>query len=152
MMKLAFCLLAAAIMLATATIAPAVNLPEGYGDTKWGTHFHKVMESYPKGQIGEYNKDIIYTQENPDETIATRIFAFKEGKLTSVAVTFSAKYVRKSGLENLRLRYMKQYGKGKTTGNSSHMVSYAWEGKHTRVTFIYVPNRLDMTVIQYEKK
>ena len=142
----------AAIMLFSATVAYTANLPEGYADTKWGTHFHKVMENYPKGQIGEYNNEIIYTQENPEETIATRIFAFKEGKLDSVAVTFSADYVGKTGLENLRQRYIKQYGKGKSTGNSSHMSSYVWEGKHTRVTFIYVPNRLDMTVMHYEKK
>ena len=150
MMKLALFLLTA--IMAIASVAHAVNLPDGYADIKWGTHFHKVMESYPKGQVGEYNKEIIYTQDNPDETIATRIFAFKDGNLASVAVTFNADYVKKTGLENLRLRFMKQYGKGKTTGSSSHMVSYAWESRLTRVTFIYVPNRPDMTVIQYEKK
>jgi hypothetical protein len=140
-------------MLLAATTANAVNnLPDGYENIKWGTHFHKVIEAYPKGELGEYNKEIVYTQDNPEETVATRIFAFKDGKLASVAVTFSADYVKKTGLENLRLKYMKQYGKGITVENTSHMVSYAWEGKHTRVTFIYVPNRVDMTVIQFEKK
>ena len=140
------------IVLLAANRVVAANIKDGYENLKWGTHFHKVTEAYPKGQIGEFNKDIIYTQDNPEETIATRIFAFRGGKLASVAVTFSSDYVKKVGLENLKQKYVKQYGKGQLTGNSSHMVTYGWEGKKTRVTFIYVPNRTDMTVIQYECK
>ena len=140
------------IVFTVANAAFAANIFDGYADMKWGTHFHKVMEAYPGGQIGEYNKDFIYTQDNPDETIATRIFAFKNGMLASVAVTFSGEFVKKTGLENLKQKYIRQYGKGTQSGNSSHMVSYGWEGKHTRITFIYVPNRPEMTVIQYQQK
>jgi hypothetical protein len=143
-----------AIILLTATVAYAAKIFDGYEELKWGTDIHQVMQAYPKGAMGDYQKEVIYTQDNPDETISSRIFAFKEGKLTSVAVTFSAGYVKKTGLENLKQTYMKQYGKGKQVGQESkaHMISYVWDGKKTRVSFVYVPNRPEMTVMQYEQK
>lgn len=153
MTKRISCLLIAMILV-TATVAFAAKIFDGYGELKWGTDIHKVMQAYPKGAMAEYQKEVVYTQENPDETIASRIFAFKEGKLTSVAVTFSADYVKKTGLENLKQTYMKQYGKGTQVGQGSkaHMISYVWDGKKTRVSFVYVPNRPEMTVMQYEQK
>jgi hypothetical protein len=151
-MKISICSLCTFITMFATTITFAANLPAGYADVKWGTQFHKIMEAYPKGQVGEYHEEMIYTQDNPEETIATRIFAFKDGKLSSVAVTFSADYVRKTGLENLLQRYIKLYGKGKSSGSTSHMSSYVWEGKQTRITFLYVPSRTDMTVMHFEKK
>ena len=143
-----------AIILVTATVASAAKIFDAYGELKWGTDIHQVMKAYPKGAMGDYQKEVIYTQDNPDETIASRIFAFKEGKLASVAMTFTADYVKKTGLENLKQTYMKQYGKGKQVGQGSkaHMISYVWEGKKTRVSFVYVPNRPEMTVMQYEQK
>ena len=141
------------IILVTATAASAAKIFDGYGELKWGTDIHQVMKAYPKGAMDEYQKDIIYTQDNPDETIASRIFAFKEGKLASVSVTLTAGYVKKTGLENLKQTCLKQYGKGKQVGQGSkaHMISYVWEGKKTRVSFVYVPNRPEMTVLQYEQ-
>ncbi len=141
-----------AIILVIATGAFAAKLFDGYGDLPWGTHLHQVMKAYPKGQMGEYNKEIIYTQDNPDETVASRIFAFKDGKLTGVAETFNAGYVKKTGVENLKQKYTKLYGKGRSSGSATHMISYVWETKKSRVTFIYVPNKPEMTVIQYEQK
>jgi hypothetical protein len=141
------------IILVTATVAFAAKLFDGYEGLKWGTDIHQVMKAYPKGAMEDYQKQVIYTQDNPDETIASRIFAFKEGKLTSVSVTFSAGYVKKTGLENLKQRYVMQYGKGKQVGQgTTHMISYVWDGKKTRVSFVYVPNRPEMTVLQFEQK
>ena len=151
MKKNVICLVTA-MLLVMAANSYAAKIFDGYEGIKWGTHFHKVIEAYPKGQMGEYNKEIVYTQDNPDETIASRLFAFKDGKLTSVAVTFDGKYVTKTGLENLKQKYVKQFGKGKPQGRSAHMVSHSWEGKQTRISFIFVPNRPEMTVLQFEKK
>jgi hypothetical protein len=153
MKKRAICFLTA-MLLVIAANAYAAKIFDGYEGLKWGTHFHKVIEAYPKGQISEYNKEIVYSQDNPDETIATRLFAFKDGKLMSVAVTFDGKFVTKTGLENLKQKYVKQYGKGKSggQGKSAHMVSHSWEGKQTLITFVFVPNRPEMTVLQFEKK
>jgi hypothetical protein len=150
MKKRILCLLTP-LLLILAADSYAAKIFDGYEGIAWGTHFHKIMEAYPKGQIGEYNNEIIYTQDNPDETIASRLFAFKDGKLTSVAVTFDGNYVKKTGLEKLKQKYLQQYGKGEE-GKSAHMVTYSWEGKKTRVKFIYVPNRPEMTVLQFEKK
>jgi hypothetical protein len=142
-----------AIILITATSVFAATIFDGYEDLPWGSHLHKVMNTYPKGHLDEYNKEIIYTQDNPDETIASRLFAFKGDKLSAVAVTLNADYVKKTGLENLKQKYIKQYGKGNSGGQgSSHMVSYVWESKKTRVSFVYIPNRPEMTVLQFEQK
>jgi hypothetical protein len=149
----AICFITALLLVIAATCF-AARIFDGYERIAWGTHFHKIMEAYPKGQIGEYNNEIIYTQDNPDETIASRLFAFKDGKLTNVAVTFNGKYVTKTGLENLKQKYVNEFGKGSSGGQvkSAHMVSYSWEGVKTRIKFIYVPNRPEMTVLQFEKK
>ena len=150
-----------ALMLVTATAASAAKVSagtakifDGYAGIAWGTDFHKIVETYPKGEMSDYNKEMVYIQDNPDETIATRIFAFKDGKLSSVAVTFTADYVKKTGLDNLKQSYINQYGQGKLKGKGSkaHMISYVWEGKKTRVSLIYVPDRPEMTVLQYEQK
>jgi hypothetical protein len=141
------------IVLITATAVFAATIFDGYEDLPWGTHLHKVMNAYPKGHLDEYNKEIIYTQDNPNETIASRLFAFKKDKLSGVAVTFNADYVKKSGLENLKQKYIKQYGKGNSGGQgSTHMISYVWENKNTRISFVYIPNRPEMTVLQFEQK
>ena len=145
------CLLVA-LILVTATAAFAAKIFDGYEGLKWGTDIHTVMKAYPKGAMEDFKKDGIYTQDNPDETIASRIFGFKEGKLSSVSVTYAAAYVKKTGLETLKQMHIKQYGKGNQVGQGSHMVSYVWEGKKTRLSFVYVPNRPEMTVMQYEQK
>ena len=85
-----------AIILVAATIALAAKIFDGYGELKWGTDIHQVMKAYPKGAMGEYQKEIIYTQDNPDETIASRIFAFKEGKLASVSVNSASPLKRRT--------------------------------------------------------
>ncbi|MBU5637928.1 hypothetical protein KOM00_14455 [Geomonas sp. Red69] len=151
MMKKLFGLLMLA-QLVFAASSFAGNIFNGYEEIKWGTLFHKVMDAYPKGKLGEYNKEMIYTQDKPDDTIASRLFAFKEGLLTSVSVTFEAKYVKETGIENLKQKYIKLYGKGKASKPSSHMSSIAWENKQTKISFLYVPNRPEMTVLQFEKK
>lgn len=126
---------------------------DGYGETRWGTTHQKVMETYQKGKLGEYDKQFVYLQENPDDTIDSRLFAFKDGKLTSVAVTFKGKYVADTGLEKLKQQYIKKYGPGKAgiQSKKAHMITHYWEGKQTRISFIWVPNRPEMTVLQFEK-
>lgn len=142
-----------AIILITATFVFAATIFDGYENLQWGAQLHKVMNAYPKGHLDEYNKEIIYTQDNPNEIIASRLFAFKGDKLSAVAVTLNADYVKKTGLENLKHKYIKQYGKGNSGGQgSSHMVSCVWESKKTRVSFVYIPNRPEMTVLQFEQK
>jgi len=152
MIKRTVSLLIAIMLISATTLFAAISF-DGYEDLTWGSHLHKVMNAYPKGHMDEYNKEIIYTQDNPNETIASRLFAFKNGKLSGVAVTFNADYVKKTGLENLKQKYIKQYGKGKPGGEgSSHMISYVWESKKTRISFVYIPNRPEMTVLQFEQK
>ncbi|GFO70453.1 hypothetical protein GMLC_40320 [Geomonas limicola] len=151
MKKIVVCLFTV-MLLALSANSFAAALPNGYEEIKWGTLFHKIMEVYPKGKMTEYNKEMVYTQENPDETIASRMFAFKEGLLTSVSVTFESRYVMKTGVDKMLQKYIKQFGKGKQGPKSSHMSTYVWENKQTRISFLYVPKRADMTVLQFEKK
>ncbi|GFO60719.1 hypothetical protein GMST_30440 [Geomonas silvestris] len=151
MKKIVFCFLAVMLLTLSAN-SYAASIPNGYEEIRWGTLFHKIMEDYPKGKMTEYNKEMVYTQDNPDQAIASRMFAFKDGLLTSVSVTYDSRYVQKTGIDAMLQKYIKQYGKGKQGPKSSHMSTYVWEGKQTRITFMYVPKRADMTVLQFEKK
>lgn len=150
MTRLTTALLAFALLLLSIN-CHAATIPNGYEDIRWGTMFHKIVEAYPKGKMAEYDKQMVYTQEKPDETIASRMFVFKDGLLVSVAVTFEGKYVSKTGVEKLKQKFMQQYGKGKAGKQGTHMSTYVWNGKQTKVSFLYVPNHPEMTVLQFEK-
>jgi len=147
-------LLISALLLSIVSFAYAAAIFNGYEQTEWGTQFHQIMETYPKGQFQDYQKEFIYTQEKPDPSIGARIFGFKDGRLTSVSVTFSPEYVKKVGADKIKESLASRYGKGKASGGGkgSHAASYVWENKRTRITFMTVPQRFDMTVVQYEKK
>jgi len=141
------------VMLLAAVPAMAARIFDGYAGLKWGTNVHTVMKTYKKGQMAEFGGEMIYKQTKPNKIIARRIFGFKKGKLNSVTVTFAADYVKKVGLENVLAEHVKVYGQGKMdNAQAPHMLFYAWEGKNTRLRFIYAPKRPDMTALMYEQK
>lgn len=146
--------LALAVVLSTAVTASAARIFDGYAGVKWGTSFHKVMKSYPKGKLGEFNKEMVYKQVKPNKTLSQRTFAFdKDGKLKAVSITFDAAYVKKTGLENLAQKHIKSYGAGKMDRSGApHMITYIWDAPKTKVTFAYAPKRPEMTVMMFEKK
>lgn len=147
-------LLTVLLLLLTVNVFAAGKIPSGYETLAWGVTFHEVMQKYPKGRLAEYNKEMVYLQENPDSTIASRLFAFKDGQLTAVSITYNKQYVTDTGVENIKKNLIAKYGKGKDAykSKSAHMVSYYWEGKKTRLSFVTVPNRPEMTVLQVEKQ
>lgn len=141
------------VMFFTTVPALAARIFDGYAGMKWGTNVHKVMKTYKKGQMAEFGGEMIYKQVKPNKVIARRIFGFKKGNLNSVTVTFTADYVNKVGLENVLAEHAKIYGQGKMDNSQApHMLFYTWEGKNTRIRFIYAPKRPDMTALMYEQK
>ncbi|MBI1922320.1 MAG: hypothetical protein HYS23_14690 [Geobacter sp.] len=141
------------VMFLTAVPAMAARIVDGYAGLKWGTNFHDVMKMYKKGEMAEFGGEMIYKQVKPNKIIARRLFGFKKGKLNSVNVTFTADYVKKVGLENVLAEHVKSYGQGKMdNAQAPHMLFYTWEGKNTRIRFIYAPKRPDMTALMYEQK
>jgi hypothetical protein len=131
----------------------AAGLFAGYAKMPWGTDAHKIVNAFPKGEMGRLGSQDIYKQKNPNKELKQRSFAFKDGKLTAVSVTFNPAYVKKAGIEKLLASHKKSYGEGAIDrSNAPHMVSYRWEDAQTRITFAYAPQRLDMTVLMFEKK
>jgi hypothetical protein len=143
------------ILLLWATGVFAAEIFDGYAGTRWGTDLQHVMKTYPKGKTGEAHGGggTTYRQDNPNSTIAMRVFNFKDNKLTGVTVRFSEEYVQSNGIDNLIAQHRKNYGEGKIDRSKApHMVTYVWEGPKTRISFAYAPKRLDMTVMLFEQK
>lgn len=141
------------ILLLVSTAAFAAEIFNGYAGTKWGTDLHKVMRDYPNGQLIQFHSDVLYKQVNPNETLAQRIFIFKENKLTSVSVKFSVPYVKKTGIDKILAQHKKSYGDGKLDRSGGpHMTTFIWEGAKTRISFAYAAERPDMTVMLFEQK
>jgi len=148
------------IVVATVLLLSSFSLPAfaaelfgGYAKTQWGTDAHQVLKLYPKGEMMKLGSQDIYKQKNPNKDMKQRSFAFKDGKLTAVSVTFNPEYVKKTGIENLLSLHKKSYGEGTIDRtNAPHMVSYRWDGSKTKITFAYAPKRADMTILMFEKK
>jgi hypothetical protein len=144
-----------AILLLAASNIFAAEIFNGYAGIRWGSDLQAVMKSYPKGQTGAGHGGggTIYRQDNPNSTIAMRVFSFKDNKLTGVTVKFSEEYVQSNGIDNLIAQHKKAYGDGKIDRSKApHMITYVWEGSKTRISFAYAPKRLDMTVMLFEQK
>lgn len=152
-MRLSHYICGVALILSCTATAHA-DVASGYEKTAWGTEFAKVVKKYPKGTIAKTGEDmVVYRQTTPARNITRRLFGFRNGRLYTVSVTFDKGYVQKKGLENMLAEQKKKIGEAKVDSSQApHMVSCAWEGKDTKITFAYAPKRPDMTVIMYDQK
>lgn len=142
-----------AFLCLTAMTASADRLPDGYLDTPWGTDLRQVMKDYPRGNLEKLHSDYVYRQFNPTREIFVRTFMFKEDSLIGVSIKFNPDYVKKSGTDRILAKFRKIFGEGAYERPSSpHLITYAWEGKETRISFGYVPKRPDMTIIVFQQK
>lgn len=140
-------------LLGCVSAAFAAKIFAGYGKMAWGTDFHQVVKAYPKGEMTKLGKQDVYKQKAPSKELKQRSFAFRDGKLAAVSLTFHPDYVKKTGIENLLARQKKQFGEGTIDRSGApHMVSYRWEDAGTRITFAYAPKKPDMTILMYERK
>ena len=144
---------ALACLLFTAIYAVAGTVPSGYEKLAWNTNFAKVVKMYPRGQTVRLGDEVVYRQLRPDRTISRRNFAFREGKLHTVAVTLEKRYVEKKGIEHVLQDQISRFGEGNMDrSRAPDMINYIWEGGGSRITFAYAPKHPDMTVIMYEQK
>lgn len=131
----------------------AGTIPSGYEKIKWGTHFSYVYKKFPRGQLTKLGETVVFKQQNPTKKIARRNFAFTNGNLSAVSITFEKKYVETIGIEKLLDQQIKAFGQGVMDRlKAPHMINYVWQGADTRITFAYAPKRADMTVLIYEQK
>jgi len=131
----------------------AAGVQDGYAGMKWGTDLQTVKKLYPKGEPSQFHTDVAYKQHNPNAEIAVRTFIFRENKLVGASVKFSADYVMKIGLDNLLAQHKKSYGEGKLDNSQGpHLITYVWEGPHTRITYAYAPKRADMCIVLFQQK
>jgi len=141
------------LLTLAATTAWGGRIPEGYAGIKWGSDFHRVIKTFPKGELKEFGSELVYKQTKPDKTLAQRLFAFREGKLYAVTIKFNASHVQKTGLEKIVRQQIRKLGEGKLDNSGApHMIKYVWEGNKTRITLVYAPKRPDMTVMMFEQK
>ena len=131
----------------------AAQLFAGYAKIPWGTDAHKIVQVFPKGEMLRMGDQDVYKQKAPNRQMKQRSFAFRDGKLAAVSVTFNPVYVKKTGIEKLLAAHKKAYGEGIVDNSGApHMVSYKWEDARTKITFAYAPQRADMTILLFEKK
>lgn len=142
-----------ACLLFSAAHAFAGTVPPGYEKLRWDTKLATVATRYPHGITARLGDEVVYRQQRPDKTIFRRNFAFREGKLHTVVVTFEKRYVEKKGIEHILRELEKQLGEGSMDrSRAPDMITTIWEGNGSRITFSYAPRRPDMTVIMYERK
>ncbi|HEY5975545.1 MAG TPA: hypothetical protein VIU41_12450 [Geobacteraceae bacterium] len=146
-------LLLTLLLILSAGAAMAAGLFAGYGKLAWGSGFHDVNKAYPKGEMSKLGTQDIYKQKAPAKEYKQRSFAFRDGKLYAVSLTFNPAYVKKAGIESLLAKQRKQFGEGvMDRSNAPHMMSYRWEDARTRITFAYAPKKPEMTILMYEQK
>ena len=152
MNRLCRTILSANIILAHLfSYSSAGTIPSGYENIAWNSGVEAVMAKYPKGQLGKLADELIYRQYKPNQQIARRNFAFKNGKLHTVSLTFDKRYVEKHGIEKLLAEHSKLYGEAEVDRSQApHMISCVWQSDKTRISFAYAPKRPDMTVVIYE--
>ncbi len=141
------------LLLLSVSVACAAGVPDGYAGLKWGTDLQTVMKQYKGGATDKIHNDVLYKQTSPNKEIATRLFMFRDNKLTAVSVKFDAEYVMKIGIDSLLAQHKKAYGEGtidKSTG--PHMTTFIWDGRSTRITYAYAAKRPDMCVILFQQK
>lgn len=142
-----------ACLLGWVTYACSSTISAGYENLGWGTGIAQVLKKYPRGQMARLGAEIIYIQHKPAKGIARRNFAFSDGKLHAITLTFDKVYVEAIGIERLLDAQKQKFGDGiMDRTQAPHMISYIWEGADTRITFAYAPKRADMTMIMYEQK
>lgn len=141
------------LMLLVAFPLYAAEMFSGYGKVKWGSDPKTVSKVYPKGKMSKLGVQDVYKQLKPSREIKQRSFAFTDGKLVAVSVTYDPEHVQKTGIEKLLAAQQKQYGEGAMDRSGApHMITYRWQKSATKITFAYAPKRPEMTVIMYEKK
>lgn len=128
-------------------------VPSGYSGMPWGTDYHRVIKTFPKGNLGKIGEQIVYKQLHPNKEIRQRTFAFVNNSLVAVSVSFNGNYVKKTGLEKLIAMHQNAYGKGVIDRtNAPHLVSIIWESDQSRVTLAYTPKQPEMTVVMFQRK
>lgn len=148
-----FChvILSICLMILLFSSSEAGTIPTGYEKVGWNSSVESVRAKYPKGQINKLSDEVIYRQFRPNRQVARRNFAFKNGRLHTVSVTFEKEYVEKHGIEKLFQEYVKRYGEAvMDSSQAPHMISYLWSGVDTKISLSFAPKRPDMTVILYE--
>lgn len=126
-------------------------IPSGYEKVAWNSSVETVRINYPRGQISKLADAIIYRQYKPINKILRRNFAFKEGLLHTVSLTYEKQYVVKQGIEKIFQDFVRSYGEGKMDSSQApHMISYVWQENGTKISFSYAPKRPDMTVMIFE--
>ncbi len=131
----------------------AAGVPDGYAGLKWGNDIQAVKKQYKGGTESKLHDEIIYKQTSPNKEIATRLFLFKDNKLTAVSVKFDAEYVMRIGIDSLLAQHKKSYGEGTLDKSKGpHATTFIWEGRTTKITYAYAPKRPDMCVILFQQK
>lgn len=131
----------------------AAGIPNGYAGIPWGTDSHKIVKTYTNGTMGRMGEQLIYKQLQPNKEMRQRTFAFRDNKLVAVSVSFSAPYVKKTGLEKLLGLHQKAYGSGiMDRTNAPHLVSYIWENRTSKITFAYAPKKPEFTILMFQQK
>jgi hypothetical protein len=134
------------------SVSDAGNIPDSYEKVSWDSSVKSVVAKYPQGRLGKLAEELIYRQYKPNAQIARRNFAFREGKLHTVTVTYEKRYIEKHGIERLLQMHSKRYGEGVMDASQApHMISWSWQSASTRILFAYAPKRPDMTVMIYEQ-
>jgi hypothetical protein len=142
-----------ALLLLSLSTVFAAGIPEGYAGLKWGTEAQAVMKQYKGGETSKIHDEVLYKQTSPNKEIATRVFMFKDNKLTAVSVKFDAEYVMKIGIDSLLAQHKQAYGEGTLDKSKGpHMTTFIWDGRSTRITYAYAPKRPDMCVILFQQK
>jgi hypothetical protein len=140
-------------LLFAVSSAFAAGVPDGYSGLKWGTDLQAVMKQYKGGATSKVHDEVLYKQTSPNREVATRIFMFRDNKLTAVSVKFDAEYVMKIGIDSLLAQHKKAYGEGTLDKSKGpHMTTFIWDGHSTRITYAYAPKRPDMCVILFQQK
>ncbi len=140
-------------LLLSMTVAFAAGVPEGYAGLKWGTDMKTIKKEYKGGTESKVHEEVLYKQTSPNREIATRIFMFRDNKLTAVSVKFDAEYVMKIGIDSLLAQHKKAYGEGTLDKSKGpHATTFVWNGRNTMITYAYSPKRPDMCVILFQQK
>ena len=125
----------------------------GYAGSPWETDIAAIIKAYPKGTLGKLNNQIIYKQAQPNRELRQRSFAFRENKLVAVTLSFSPEFVSKTGIEHLLAIHQKNFGPAQVDRtNAPHLLAYIWDNGKTKVTFAYMPGKLEYTVLMFQQK
>ena len=129
------------------------DLFPGYAGSPWETDISAIIKIYPRGTLGKLNNQIIYKQVQPSSELRQRSFAFRDNKLVAVTLSFAPDFVSKTGIEHLLAIHQKNFGPANLDRtNAPHLLAYIWDNGKTKVTFAYMPGKLDYTVLMFQQK